>query len=99
MFIIQLKYKTSLEVVEQHLIAHRQFLDIYYKKGLLIASGPLEPRVGGIIIALSSNRAALEAIFAQDPFYVEKIAEYTFTEFIPVKYCDALKGLLLKDEI
>ena len=54
MFIVQLTYKVPLQEVDKLLSAHRDFLDSYYKKGLLIASGPLKPRTGGIIIS-SSN--------------------------------------------
>lgn len=98
MFIIQLRYKTPLSEVNKYLSAHREFLDYHYKQGLLIASGPMNPKTGGIIIAASTDKAALEAIFAQDPFNLAEIADYQFTEFTPIKHCDALKDIIQKTE-
>ena len=98
MFIIQLTYKTPLSEVNKYLSAHREFLDYYYKQGLLIASGPMNPKTGGIIIAASKDKAALEAILAQDPFSLAEIADYQFIEFTPIKHCDALKEIIQKTE-
>ena|SRR3990167_5714250 len=98
MFIVQLTYKVPLQEVDKLLSAHRDFLDSYYKKGLLIASGPLKPRTGGIIIAASNDRTTVEAIFSQDPYFLADIAEYNFIEFTPVKHCNELKEIILKAE-
>jgi len=98
MFIIQLIYKTSINEVDKYTQAHREFLDYYYKQGLLVASGPMKPRTGGIIIAASTDRAYLESVFKQDPFYLAEIADYEFIEFTPVKHRDELKELIQKTE-
>lgn len=98
MFIVQLTYKTPLTEVDKYLQAHRQFLDYHYKQGLLIASGPLKPRTGGIIIAATSDRAHLEEVIKQDPYYLAEIADYQIIEFTPVKHCDELKTLIQKTE-
>lgn len=98
MFIIQLTYITPLTEVDKYLQAHREFLDYHYKQGLLLASGPMKPRTGGIIIALTNNKEHLEEVFKQDPYYLAEIAEYKFTEFTPVKHADELKDLIQKTE-
>ncbi len=98
MFIVQLTYITPISEVDKYLRAHREFLDYYYKQGLLIASGPLKPRTGGIIIAATSNREYLESIFKEDPYYLAEIAEYQFIEFTPVMHRDELKELIQKTE-
>ena len=98
MFIIQLTYKTALSEVNKYLYAHREFLDYYYKQGLLVASGPMNPRTGGIIIAATKDKSGLEAIFQKDPFYLAEIADYQFIEFTPIKHCDALKEIIQKTE-
>lgn len=98
MFIIQLTYITPISEVDKYLQAHREFLDYYYKQGLLIASGPMKPRTGGIIIAALTDRDEVEALFKQDPYYLAEIAEYQFIEFTPVKHCDELKALIQKME-
>lgn len=98
MIIIQLAYKVPIQEVDKYLQAHREFLDYYYKQGLLVASGPLKPRTGGLIIAASNDKAQLETIFKQDPYYMAEIAEYTFIEFTPVMHCAELKTLIQKTE-
>lgn len=83
MIIVQLTYKAPLTEVDKYLQAHREFLDYYYKQGLLLASGPMSPRTGGIIIALTKDKAGLETIFQKDPYYLAEIADYKFIEFTP----------------
>ena len=98
MIIIHLTYLVPIAEVDKYLQAHREFLDYHYKQGLLLASGPMKPRTGGIIIALSHNKAEVEAIFKQDPYYLAEIAEYQFIEFTPVKHREELKELIQKTE-
>jgi uncharacterized protein YciI len=98
MIIIQLTYKAPLTEVDKYLSAHREFLDYHYKQGLLIASGPMKPRTGGIIIAATNDLVALKNLFQQDPYYLADIAEYDFIEFTPVKHIEALSTLIQKTE-
>lgn len=86
MFVIIITYKKSLELIDQHLVAHRAFLDEGYQKNFFIASGPQNPRTGGIILSQLKDRAQLEAVLKHDPFRVHDIADYQFIEFDPVKY-------------
>ena len=94
MFIVQLNYQVPLPEVDKYLQAHRDFLDAHYQNGLFLASGPMTPRTGGIIIATGNDKAALEIILQQDPYYQANIANYTITEFTPVKYRKEIKDLL-----
>lgn len=98
MIIIKLTYIVPTEEVDKYLQAHREFLDYYYKQGLLVLSGPMKPRTGGIILAASTDKAAIEALFKKDPYYLAEIAEYQFIEFTPVKHRDELKELIQKTE-
>ncbi len=98
MFIIKLTYKTSINEVNKYTQAHREFLDYYYKQGLLLVSGPMKPRTGGIIIATSTDKTYIESIFKQDPFYLAEIADFEFIEFTPIKHRDELKELIQKTE-
>jgi len=98
MFIIKLTYKVPINEVDKYLAQHREFLDTYYRQGLLIASGPLKPRTGGIIIAATNDRIMLESIMKQDPFHMADIAEYEYMEFTPVKHCEALKSCIQETE-
>ena len=98
MFIVHLNYKAPLTEVDKYLQAHREFLDYHYKQGLLLASGPMKPRIGGVLIALSNNREDLESVLQQDPYFMADIAEYEIIEFSPVKHCDEIKDLILERE-
>ncbi|KTD07879.1 YciI family protein [Legionella jamestowniensis] len=98
MFIVQLTYKTPISEVDKYLQAHREFLDYYYKQGLLIASGPMKPRTGGIIIAATSDKDYLESVLKRDPYYLAEIADFQIVEFTPVKHCEELKDLIQKTE-
>ena len=86
MFVIMLKYVKPIEIVEQYLVVHREFLESGYKKNYFIASGPQIPRQGGIILSQLKDRIQLEEIINHDPFKINQIAEYSIIEFDPVKY-------------
>jgi uncharacterized protein YciI len=96
MFVIQLVYKTSLSEVDRYLEDHRAFLRIQYNNGTFLASGPCEPRVGGVILASGNDLEAIRNVVAQDPFHVHEIADYKITQFHPTMTADGLEGLLGK---
>ena len=98
MFIIKITYTAPLSEIDKYLQAHREFLDYYYKNGLLLASGPMKPRKGGIIIALTQDKPYIESILQQDPYHLAQLATYELIEFTPVKHCPELKELILKTE-
>ncbi|MBY0369917.1 YciI family protein [bacterium] len=86
MYVVLVHYKKGIEEVDRHLVAHRDFLEKWYQAGALIASGPRNPRNGGIILAREMERPALEKILKADPFAQQGIAEYEILEFSPVKH-------------
>lgn len=87
MLIIELTYKKPLAEVNQFLEKHRMFLDKYYSKNIFIASGPKNPRDGGIILALS-DKETMSKIIQEDPFHQQAIADYKITQFEPSKYSE-----------
>jgi len=94
MFIVQLTYKVPISEVDKYTQAHREFLDYYYKQGLLLLSGPMKPRTGGIIIALTKDRTHLESVLKQDPYCLAEIADYQLIEFTPVKHREELNTII-----
>lgn len=98
MFIVQLTYKTPLSEVDKYLQAHREYLDYFYKQGLLLVSGPMKPRTGGIIVALTKDKAYLESILQKDPYHLAEITEYQLIEFTPVKHREELTDIINKTE-
>lgn len=85
MFVILLTYKRPLAEVERFLADHRTYLDRNYAEGTFLCSGPQNPRTGGVILCRAADRAAVEALIAQDPFRIHGIADYTVVEFSPTK--------------
>lgn len=88
MFIVTVTYKKPLEEVDRFLAAHREFLTRHYATGDIVTSGPQTPRKGGIIVIKVDSREKAEVIIHEDPFFINKIADYTVVEFTPTKFCD-----------
>ena len=88
MFIAILTYKKPLSEVDKYLQAHRDYLAEHYAAGDFIASGPRNPRIGGVIMIKAADREAVNAIISQDPFNINGIADYQIVEFTPTMFCD-----------
>jgi uncharacterized protein YciI len=95
MYIITLKYIKSLEEVEKELEAHIKYLEKYYAMDKFICSGRKNPRIGGVIISKGKNREEIESIIEEDPFKVNKIAEYEIIEFMPTKHVEGLEKYIM----
>ena len=54
-FIVEITYKVSFEEMQKVLPAHRIYLDEGYEKGILLMSGPQNPKTGGIVIARAND--------------------------------------------
>lgn len=91
MFIIELIYVKPIEEVERNVVKHNEFLNKYFGTGNFICSGRKNPRVGGIIICNVSDKTEAERIIQEDPFFINKVAEYNMIEFLPTKYADGFE--------
>lgn len=94
MYIISLTYKVPLEIIDQHLDSHVQFLNKQYEMGNFHASGRKVPRTGGIILSKISDKNLLLKIIDEDPFKKHKLADYDLIEFVPSKTCEELEFLM-----
>lgn len=94
MFIVSLNYKVRTELVDQHLAAHSEFLKKQYALGYFLLSGRKIPRTGGIILAEVENRQILDHILAEDPFWVNEVADYQVIEIQPTMASPKLELLL-----
>lgn len=86
MFIAILTYRKPLSEVDKYLQAHRDYLAAHYAAGDFIASGPQNPRIGGVIMIKAAHREAVNAIISQDPFNINDIADYQIVEFTPTMF-------------
>jgi uncharacterized protein YciI len=84
-FIIEITYTSELSKIEEVLQDHRNFLQSGYDNGMLLCSGPMNPRTGGILIARAENDLAIKEFLIHDPYNVNELVEYRIVEFNPVK--------------
>lgn len=94
LFVFLVNYKVGLDKVDEHLAAHRSYLQNGYKNGILLASGPRNPRNGGLIIGKFANLQAAKDFSKDDPFCINNIANYEIFEFEPVLHSEILKDFL-----
>ncbi len=94
MYLVLVNYLKPLSVIDALLPAHREFLEANYRAGLFLASGPREPRTGGVILARAGSREDLAKVLAQDPFVREGAAACEIIEFKATRAGKALAILL-----
>lgn len=85
-FFVELKYLVPTEQLDQYVSAHRAHLQVGYDQGSLLISGPKVPRTGAVLIGKANSLEELQQFFQQDPYQINHLAEYSFAEFLPVKY-------------
>jgi len=83
MYIVTLTYLRPLDEIDAHMDDHVAWLKRHYASGLFLASGRQVPRVGGVILARSGDRAALDTALATDPFVRHGVARTAVMEFTP----------------
>ena len=91
-----IRYRRPLDEVLRSLEAHRAYLGTLKAKGLLLASGPFEPRAGGALILRvpdEGSAAALDAIRDGDPFVQQGLAQYELLPWAPTYGKDDLDKL------
>ena len=81
-----LRYRRPLEEVLKVVEAHRCYLQKLQEQGILLASGPLEPRSGGALLLRVPGEClgeALDRIRDEDPFTRAGIAQYELLPWVP----------------
>jgi uncharacterized protein YciI len=81
-----LRYRKPLEEVLKHLDAHRAYCQNLKQEGLLIASGPFVPRVGGAFLLRVPDdeaQATLDSIRENDPYTRLGLAQYELWPWAP----------------
>jgi uncharacterized protein YciI len=74
-----LRYRRPLEEVLTVVDEHRAYLRTLKERGILLASGPFDPRSGGaLLLRVADDRPdrALDAIRDGDPFVQRGMAQY-----------------------
>ena len=96
MFVIELTYTAALAEIDAHMAAHVRFLKKYYAAGHFLVSGRKIPREGGIILAVGTDRAQIEAIAREDPFCARGLAEFRVIEFRASQRADDIQDRIVR---
>jgi uncharacterized protein YciI len=73
------RYRRPLPEIEAATEAHRAYLRTLKEQGLLLASGPMDPRTGGVFLLRVQDAdplADLDAVRNGDPFFRAGLATY-----------------------
>jgi uncharacterized protein YciI len=82
-----LRYRYPVETLAPHLEEHRAYLRTLKASGELLASGPLDPRVGGALLLRVPDdavHATLDRIRDNDPFTQRALVQYELLPWTPV---------------
>jgi uncharacterized protein YciI len=82
-----LRYRRPLEDVLTVVDEHRAYLRDLKARGLLVASGPFDPRSGGALLLRIPDEAplsVLDRIRDEDPFTIHGMAQYELLVWDPV---------------
>lgn len=82
-----IRYRLPFEQVAPTVDEHRAYLRELKAAGTLIASGPLDPRTGGMLLLRvpdENSAAALDKVRDNDPFTKMSLAQYELLPWLPV---------------
>lgn len=91
-----IRYRKPLDEVLVHQEEHRAYLRELHERGILLASGPQEPRSGGILllrVPAEEGWAALDAIRDGDPYTRAGVAQYELIPWQPVIGAEKLESI------
>ncbi|WP_394838164.1 YciI family protein [Pendulispora rubella] len=81
-----IRYRQPLERIQQVVDRHRAYLKGLQEKGILLASGPLDPRSGGALLLRVPDdavQATLDQVRDGDPYVLEGVAQYELLPWVP----------------
>lgn len=82
LFFVTLTYARPMEEVTEHLGSHRTWLNEQIQAGRIVVAGPLDDRSGGVLLADCADRAALDAMLAEDSFQVHHLVDTRVQGFL-----------------
>lgn len=83
--LVVIRYSQPMEAVAAVTPAHRAYLASLKEQGVLLASGPFDPRTGGALLLRlpEGDTGAINRIRDGDPFWQKSIASYEMFRWAP----------------
>lgn len=81
-----IRYRRPIDDVLLHIDDHRAYLRQLKTDGVLLASGPVDPRSGGVLLLRvpdEGSAEALDRVRDGDPFTQRGIAQYELMPWLP----------------
>lgn len=93
--LILIRYRRPIDEVAELTADHRAYLASLKEAGLLLASGPFDPRTGGALLLRvpDDDPDALDRIRDGDPFHQRGIANHELIRWVPVLGLEGLDRL------
>ena len=91
LFVVLMHYTQPLDAVNAVRAEHLRHLEASAARGLIHAWARREPPTGGLFIATAPDRAALEAVVAEDPYVRAGVATPEIVEVPPQNVRGALR--------
>jgi uncharacterized protein YciI len=88
-----IRYLKPIEEIAKHQDAHRAYAAGLLAKGIIVASGPLEPRFGGAVLLRLPDATPAADLFALrdgDPYVKGGVAQWELLPWNPVNGKDNL---------
>lgn len=83
--LVLIRYRRPLDEVQPVTAAHREYLAELQAAGLLLASGPLDPRSGGALLLRvpDDDPGALDRLRDGDPYWQHGLVNYELLPWQP----------------
>ena len=91
-----IRYRKVFDEIAPFVDEHRAYLRTLKASGVLLASGPVDPRFGGILLLRvpdDEGVTALDRVRDGDPFTTRRLAQYELMPWAPVIGKDDLDRL------
>ena len=97
-FIVEITYRVPAESLGSIVDEHRAYLRTGYDSGLLLMSGPMSPRTGGILVARGESPEVIQMFCKHDPYAIHQVASHRIIEFQPVMSQEWMRPWLTAQE-
>ena len=91
-FVVLIHYTAPVAAVDAIRPAHLDHVEEYARQGIFRAWARRDPPAGGVLVAAAPDRAALEAILAEDPYVRGGVARTEIVTFNPANVREVLGG-------